>query len=87
MSKKVMTIKEFNENYTISVLTEAEVKAKLNNSNPQELSYGSVEMMHENINYIVYDKFGNEVLNSSATTDFNFLQDLEDLFNIIDLDL
>lgn len=83
--QKEMTIEDFNNKYSISVLTEAEIKAEISNSEKDTLSYGNIKTMHNNIEYLVYDKNNKEVFISSVNNDFDLLQELANEFNITEL--
>lgn len=78
-----MSIDEFNENYRISVITEASVDAELSNKFDDELEYGSLEAMHDNKNYTVYDKATqNAVIDIDVDNDAAFIDEIRNVLNV-----
>lgn len=84
-----MTIKEFNERYSITVIVMADQYAELyegNDPNEEFIEYGAVDEIIKNITYKVYDKEAvAQVFEVETEDDDTFLAELKDHFNIVDL--
>lgn len=84
-SKKKMTIEEFNQNYTITVLTKALQDAKLGTTegvNQEELEYEAINEVLGNLKYVVYDSKREEVLRVDTPFDSVFIEELAKMFDI-----
>lgn len=81
MEKIKMTLEEFNENYSISIMVSALQNAILS-EDTDELDYGGIDEVLENQNYVLYGPNGEEVLQMDGSSDTMFIDLILEKFDI-----